>query len=375
MTMQKKIYLSPPSMKGDELDYIVKAYNSNWIAPVGPDVDEFERDVAKYLSVSSGCALSSGTAALHLALKVLEIKKNDKVLCPSLTFAATANSILYEKATPIFIDVSPKYWTIDIESLEQAIIKYKPRAIITVDLYGESCNYDDINFLCNKYKVAIIEDAAEALGSEYKNKKTGSFGSINILSFNGNKIITTSGGGMLLSNNDSYVKKAKFLSTQAKEPVLHYEHKELGYNYRLSNLLASLGRAQLSHLNEFVKKRRDIFRYYTEALKDTEGIDFIQETEGSRSNHWLTVMTIDPNKSGTNRDKIIKELNMENIESRPVWKPMHMQPFYKKYDYISLSGEDISKKLFSNGICLPSGSFLQKNEQNKIIEIILKNVS
>ena len=243
----KKIYLSPPHMHGDELEYINNAYKTNWIAPQGPDIDLFENDVSNYLSLNHGCALSSGTAALHLALKVLNIDEKDKIICPSLTFAATANSIMYERAIPVFIDVNPNNWTIDIESLEHALIKYKPKALITVDLYGESCDYENILYLCKKYGTLIIEDAAEALGSKYKDQKVGSFGLLNILSFNGNKIITTSGGGMLLSNDESFIEKARFLSTQAREPVLHYEHRELGYNYRLSNLLAALGRAQLSY--------------------------------------------------------------------------------------------------------------------------------
>ena len=348
---------------------------SNWIAPLGPYVDQFEQDTAKYVGVNSATALSSGTAALHLSLKILNVKNGDIVLCPSFTFAASANVILYENATPVFIDADQKSWTIDVSSLEYAMNKYKPKALIAVDIYGQSCDYDTITDLCNKYNVLVIEDAAEALGSKYKDRKCGSFGEMGILSFNGNKIITTSGGGMILSNNEDYIKKARFLSTQAREPELHYEHKELGYNYRLSNLLASLGTGQLEKIDKYVKRRIEIFTRYQKAFKDVEGITFMKEANYCKMNRWLTALVIDERKLGTSSKKIIKYLEENNIESRPLWKPMHLQPLYKKYDFISKNDKDISKFLFENGLCLPSGSNLSNQEQNRIINIIFSLIN
>ena len=269
--------MSPPYMSSSEKELLVEAFDSNWIAPLGPNVDLFETEIADYIGVNSAAALSSGTAALHLALKSLGLKAGDKVLCSSLTFAASANAILYENCIPVFIDSDPATWNLDVELLEEAIIQHKPKALITVDLYGQSCDYDFIIAVCKKHGVAIIEDSAEALGSEYKGKKCGAFGDISVLSFNGNKIITTSGGGMLLSNNEDYVKKARFLATQAREPELHYEHKELGYNYRMSNLLAAVGRGQLRVIDDRVISRRKIFDCYKEALGGIEGIDFMPE--------------------------------------------------------------------------------------------------
>ena len=369
--LNKRIYLSPPHMVGNEKKLLDDAFNSNWIAPLGPDVDAFEKEISEYLGVQYGCALSSGTAALHLSLKVLGISGGDTVLCPSLTFSATANVLIYEKAIPVFIDVDPKNWTIDIRSLEKAIKKYKPKALITVDIYGHSCDYDIIYDLCDQYDIALIEDAAEALGSEYKGRNLGSFGEMGIISFNGNKIITTSGGGMLVSNNEDFVTKARFLASQAREAKIHYEHKELGYNYRMSNLLAALGRGQLLNINRFVRSRRNIYNRYYKAFENIEGFEFMTEEKYCRSNRWLSTLLIDESKAGINRDKIINELEIENIESRPVWKPMHLQPFYKGYDYIKNNNTDVSAKLFNNGICLPSGSNLSKSDQNRIIDIII----
>ena len=365
-----RIYLSPPHMGDTEKDLLLDAFDSNWIAPLGPHVDEFEQEMAKYLNIGHTAALNSGSAALHLALKLADVNEDDFVLCPSLTFSASANVILYEKATPIFIDVSLDSWVIDLSALEKAMKKYKPRALIAVDLYGQSCDYDTITELCDKYKVALIEDAAEALGSTFRNEKCGTFGEMGILSFNGNKIITTSGGGMLVSNNEEYVKKARFLATQARELEIHYEHKELGYNYRLSNLLAAVGRGQLQVLNDRVKARRRIFQRYFDALSNIDGFDFMPEAPNSKSNRWLTTLTIDPEKTGVNRTQIIEALEKENIESRPVWKPMHMQPLYKDCAYVTSGKEDISAKLFKNGLCLPSGSNLSETDQNRIIDII-----
>jgi pyridoxal phosphate-dependent aminotransferase EpsN len=369
--MNNRIYLSPPHKSGQEKELFIEAFDSGWIAPLGPNVDAFEQEIADYLNMQNSCALSSGSAALHLALRILGIKEGDKVLCPSLTFVASANVILYENAIPVFVDVDSKYWTIDLISLEDAIKKYKPKAFIAVDLYGQSCDYDAISDLCDNYQVALIEDAAEALGSEYKQQKCGSFGKMGVLSFNGNKIITTSSGGMLVSDNEDYINKAQFLSTQARESCIHYEHKELGYNYRMSNLLAAVGRGQLQSLDNYVSKRRDIYKRYYDALSFVTGVEFMQQTPYGKSNRWLTTLTIDNKKTGINRNQIIEALEKENIESRPVWKPMHLQPFYKGYEYVKAGDEDISAKLFQNGLCLPSGSSLSEGDQDRIIDIIL----
>jgi len=354
-----------------EKTLLLDAFDSNWVAPLGPNVDAFEKEMASYLGVGHAGALSSGSGALHLALIIAGIKEGDKVLCPSLTFSATANVIMYEKAHPIFVDSDPNTWVIDLIALEKAIKEHKPKAFIPVDLYGQSCNYDAILDLCNKYNVIVIEDAAEALGADYKGKKCASFGEMGILSFNGNKIITTSGGGMLVSNNEEVVKKARFLSTQAREPKIHYEHKELGFNYRMSNLLAAVGRGQLEVIDERVKARRAIFNRYEKALSHINGFNFMQEADYGKSNRWLTTLTVNENTAGISRTHIIDALEKENIEARPVWKPMHLQPFYKGYEYVTSGNEDVSNKLFEDGLCLPSGSSLSETDQNRIIDIIL----
>ena len=388
----ERIYISPPHLSGKELELVKDAFDSNWIAPLGPHVDAFEREMAEYLGIEYAVALSTGTAALHLALMLAEVKEGDTVLCPSLTFSASANVILYERAIPLFLDVNPDTWTLNPEALEIALKKYHPKALISVDLYGQSCDYDSIMELCNKHNVIVIEDAAEALGAEYlpcgmnfsdnKNnanidaiprgggKKCGAFGRLGVLSFNGNKIITTSGGGMLVSDDDALVNKAHFLSNQAREPEIHYEHKELGYNYRMSNLLAAVGRGQLRVLDERVKARRKIFQRYFDALSEIDGIEFMPEAPNSKSNRWLTTLTVDPQKTGVNRTQIIEALEKENIEVRPVWKPMHLQPLYKDCEYVTVGGEDVSKRLFENGLCLPSGSNLSPEDQDRVIDII-----
>ncbi|MBF12714.1 MAG: pyridoxal phosphate-dependent aminotransferase [Flavobacteriaceae bacterium] len=371
MGKNKRIYLSPPHMVADEKKFLLNAFHSNWIAPLGPHVDKFENEISNYINIVDACALSSGSAALHLAMRILGISSKDIVLCPSLTFAASANVILYENATPVFVDVDPRYWTVDLNALEYAIKKYKPKAFIAVDLYGQSCDYDLINDLCEKNNVKLIEDAAEGLGSEYKGEKCGNFGSLGVFSFNGNKIITTSGGGMLVSNNEDYIEKARFLSTQSREPEIHYEHKELGYNYRMSNLLAAIGRGQLKNLEDFIEKRRKIYKNYFDALSPIEGIDFMSQAEYCKSNHWLTTITVDQKITNLSRSQIIDNLEKENIESRPVWKPMHLQPLYKNCDYIKNGERDVSAELFMNGLCLPSGSNLSYQDQNRIIDIIL----
>ena len=372
--MNNRIYLSPPFLDEKEKQYFIDAFNSNWIAPIGPCIDAFENEMSNYLNIGHACALSSGTAALHLALKILDVGSNDYVVCPSLTFAASANAIIYQNATPVFVDVDPKYWVVDLDDLENSFKEFSPKAFIAVDLYGNSSPYQEIISLCKKYNVALIEDAAEALGSTYNDKKCGTFGKIGILSFNGNKIITTSGGGMLLSNDETFVKKSKFLSSQAREPVLHYEHKEIGYNYRMSNLLAAIGRGQLKKIDRFVRKRREIFNYYYESLSCFEAIQFTSEHPMCRSNRWLTTFTISRKISNVTRDSLIKKLASENIESRPVWKPMHLQPVFKGSKFISKGDRDVSGRVFDNGICLPSGSNLNKDDQSRIIDIIVSSL-
>lgn len=373
--LKNKIYLSPPHMGDKEIENVIEAFKSNWIAPLGPAVDAFENEMAKYIGVKSACALSSGTAGLHLALRIAGVKRNDTVLCPSLTFAASANVILYEHAMPVFIDVKPNSWTIDPDLIEEQIVKYSPKAIIAVDLYGQSCDYEKILFLCEKYNITLIEDAAESLGSEHMGKKCGSFGHLAVLSFNGNKIITTSGGGMLLSDNENSISKARFLSSQAREDERHYEHKELGYNYRLSNILAALGRGQLTSLENKVKTRRKIFRHYKRSLGSIEGINFMPELSDSKSNRWLTTLTLDKNIIKTDPIELIKVLEKENIEARQIWKPMHLQPLYKDCHYIYRNKKDISRELFMTGLCLPSGSQLTNDEQNQIIDIMIDKIT
>jgi len=371
-----RIYLSPPHLSGLEKEFLHEALDSNWIAPLGPQVDSFEQEISQYLGVKSAVALSSGTAALHLALRISGVKSGDIVLCPSLTFSSSANVILYESAIPVFIDSDTKTWNLDVFSLEKAIASSKkqnisPKALIVVDLYGQSADYDIITNICKKNNIVVIEDAAEALGSEYNGAKCGSFGKAGIFSFNGNKIITTSGGGMLVSNDEKFVEQARFLSTQAREPKIHYEHKELGYNYRMSNLLAAVGRGQLAVLDERVRSKREIFSTYKSALEHIEGFKFMPEASYGISNRWLTTLTINEDVAGFNRDEVIKKLEKENIESRPVWKPMHLQPLYKDFEYFVSEKGDISQMLFNNGLCLPSGTSLSINDQEKIIDIIL----
>ena len=372
--MKPRIYLSPPYMSSTEKEMLIDAFDSNWIAPLGPNVDAFEHEMSQYIGVENATALSSGTAALHLALIILGIKPGDRVLCSSLTFSASANAIRYVGAEPVFIDSDLDTWTINSDLVETAIKRYHPQALIPVDLYGQSCNYNRLIDLCNRYNVFLIEDAAEALGGEYQGKKCGSFGEMGILSFNGNKIITTSGGGMLLSNNPVYIKNARFLATQAREPAIHYEHKELGYNYRMSNLLAAVGRGQLRVIDDRVASRRKIFDRYVEELGYMEGVEFMPEAGYGKSNRWLTTLTIDPTKTGVDRTQIIQALEKENIEARPVWKPMHLQPLYHGCEFVSKDGEDISGQLFANGLCLPSGSSLSETDQDRVIDIVSKTL-
>jgi dTDP-4-amino-4,6-dideoxygalactose transaminase len=370
----KKIWLSPPHQSGKELKYIQDALNSNYLAPLGPYVDAFERNLSSYVGVNHAAALSSGTAALHLALILLGIGPGDVVICPTFTFAASANPILYQKATPVFIDSEELTWNICPDVLEQAIKYYinkgkKPKAIIGVHIYGMPLQLNEVLSLCTKYEIPFIEDAAEALGSSYEGKKLGSFGQIGILSFNGNKIITTSGGGALLSNDESLIKKARFLASQAKDEALHYQHSEIGYNYRLSNISAAIGVAQLEVIEERVKSRRANFDFYKKTLSKLPGISFQHEPLDSYSNRWLSCILIDPKLSGEiTWEHIHRNLAKQNIESRPLWKPLHLQPVFKDALYF---GGNVADGLFEQGICLPSGSGLDEEDLSHVCKSIM----
>jgi pyridoxal phosphate-dependent aminotransferase EpsN len=376
----KRIYLSPPHIGKEELMYVNEAFATNWIAPLGPNVNAFEQEFSSLVGVSEAVALSSGTAAIHLALKLLNIGNGDIVFCSSLTFVASANPILYQGATPVFIDSEPETWNMSPEALARALQSAQksnnlPKAIIVVNLYGQSANFDEILALSTKYNIPIIEDAAESLGATYKGKSSGTIGDFGIYSFNGNKIITTSGGGMLVAKDEDALKKARFLSTQAREEAIHYEHKEMGYNYRLSNVLAGIGRGQLKVLKDRVNKRRKVFQTYENELGKFEGITFLKEASFGESNRWLTTLTIDRRNGTKIRDEIIQKLEEENIEARPVWKPLHLQPLFIGSSYFPHEiNNSISEKLFATGICLPSGSNLTEAEQRRVISIVKKIV-
>ncbi|MED1378940.1 pyridoxal phosphate-dependent aminotransferase [Bacillus mycoides] len=377
---KKRIYLSSPHMSGNEQKYIKDAFDSNWIAPLGPNVDGFERELASFVGVKGGAAVSSGTAAIHLALRLLDVQKGDTVFCSSFTFVASANPIVYLGAEPVFIDSEPETWNMSPNALAHALYEANkvgklPKAIILVHLYGQSAKLDEILSLCNQYNVPIVEDAAESLGSTYKGKASGTFGRFGVYSFNGNKIITTSGGGMLVSNDVEALERARFLATQAKDPAPHYEHSEIGYNYRMSNILAGIGRGQLEVLEDRVRARRFIYKRYYEALSHMPGFYFMPELENTRSNRWLTTLTIDEKESGISIGKLLRTLAEENIEARPMWKPLHMQSLFKEKKYYPHSkNEDVSHSLFQSGICLPSGSNMLAEDQQRVIQSILKAV-
>lgn len=378
--MQNRILLSSPHMGGNELKYVNGAFDKNWIAPMGENVNEFENDVKQFLGGDTNTlALSSGTSAIHLALIEAGVKEDDVVFCSSLTFSASANPILYLKATPVFIDSETETWNMDPDALEAAFKKYeqlgkKPKAVIVVNLYGQTAKYDEIRALCEQYGVPIVEDSAESLGSIYKGQKSGTLGDLSIFSFNGNKIITTSGGGMLVTKNKQAIEHALFLATQAREKAIHYQHKELGFNYRLSNISAGIGRGQMEVLQDRVEERRAIFNQYKENLEQIQGLQFQTELPDTYSNRWLTALTIDAEQTGFSSLDLIKELDAENIEARPVWKPMHLQPLYEKFDYITVNNDN-AKTLYDNGVCLPSGSNMTQEELNKVIDVILHYVN
>ena len=360
-------------MSGRELPYVQQAFASNWLAPLGPHVDAFERELSHYVGTAHTAALSSGTAALHLALIILGVKVDDVVLCQSFTFAASANPIVYQGAVPVFIDSEPDTWNLCPDALEQALIHYsdrgkKPKAVIGVHLYGMPAKLREVLAVCEKYEVPFIEDAAEALGSTYHGQKAGSFGIMSVLSFNGNKIITTSGGGALLSPEENCVMQARFLATQARDPAPHYQHSQIGYNYRMSNVCAGIGRGQLEVIDERVAQRRAHFDIYRGTLGSLPGVAFQEESEGTFSNRWLSCITVDPGQSGgITREHIRLALEKENIESRPLWKPMHQQPVFAEVPYF---GGDVAKSLFEDGLCLPSGSNLSESDRLRVTDCI-----
>ncbi|WP_316959258.1 DegT/DnrJ/EryC1/StrS family aminotransferase [Staphylococcus simulans] len=372
MIMRERIFLSTPHMGGTETQYIEKAFKDNWIAPLGENVTEFENDVKDYVGADYALATASGTSAIHLALIEAGVAKGDIVFCSSLTFCATSNPILYQDATPVFIDSEMESWNMSPTALEKAFKVYEdkgtlPKAVLVVNLYGQTADFEKISEICKRYDVTLIEDSAESLGSTYHGKMSGSFGDLSIFSFNGNKIITTSGGGMLLSNHKEYIDHALFLATQAKDKAPYYQHSELGFNYRLSNISAGIGRGQMEVINDRVNRRRDIFDMYYDALSEIDGINFQPELPDSKSNRWLTAMTIDSNKINISAAELIKELNVENIEARAVWKPMHLQPLYESFDYV-YDETDNAEKLFEEGICLPSGSNMTNEQVKTVIE-------
>lgn len=372
LATMKRIYLSPPHMCGEELELVKEAFASNWIAPLGPHVDAFESEIADYLGAGHAAALSSGTAALHLALIMAGVKPGDKVLCPTLTFSASANPIVYEGGEPVFIDSDRDTWNMDPgllrEELQHAALRGKlPRAVIVVDLYGQAADYDPILKACLEFDVPVIEDAAEALGASYKGKMCGSFGKMGVLSFNGNKIITASGGGMLMSDDESLIERARFLATQARDAAPHYQHSNIGYNYRMSNILAAIGRGQFRALEDRIAARGKIFNYYKAGLGDLPGIKFMPEAAYGSPNHWLTCVTVDEKEFGATREEIRLALESENIESRPVWKPLHMQPVFAA---CRARGGVVAEDIFERGLCLPSGSNLAVEDLDRIIEIV-----
>lgn len=370
---KKRIFLSPPSINGQELQAVVNAINSNWIAPYGPYIDKFENNICSLVGAKYAVAVSSGTAAIHLALMALGISQGDTVFCSDLTFAGSCFPILYQKATPMFIDSKADGWGMSEIALEKAFHAARkagkmPKAVIIVDLYGQSADYNKLIPICEHYNVPIIEDAAESLGATYDGRKCGTFGLLNILSFNGNKIITTSGGGMVMSNNEMLIQKIKFWSTQSREPELYYQHKEVGYNYRMSNICAAIGFGQLGNLSERIGKRHEIYKRYQNAFSGLP-VKMMPLLASGETNYWLSVATVEKD-TNIHVSDIIAALQKAGIESRYAWKPMHMQPIFRGYPVFSVLDDVFDEYVFQHGICLPSGTDMSAKEQNEIIDII-----
>lgn len=374
--IESPVLLSTPHMGEQELEFVNQAFDTNWIAPLGPNVDAFENELADKVGIQHAAALSSGTAAIHLALVLLGVKHGDNVFCSSLTFVASANPILYQGATPIFIDAEPDSWNMSPLALENALIEAEkngelPKAVIVVNLYGQSADMDAILTLCDRYEIPVVEDAAESLGATYKGKSSGTLGKIGIYSFNGNKIITTSGGGMMVSDDGELIEKARFLSTQARDPAPYYLHSHVGYNYRMSNVLAGIGRGQLRVLDERVNARRKIFKFYQEHLTDVKAISWMPEASFGISNRWLTCAVLDDKQTDLNVKQLLEKLSKENIEGRHIWRPMHMQPLFKNCKYYQHNEQDdISESIFNTGICLPSGSNMSESQQLRVISVL-----
>lgn len=369
---KKRIYLSSPTMHGEEQQFVQEAFDTNWVAPLGPNVNELEKEIAAYAGTKAAAALSAGTAAIHLALKLADVKPGDIVFVSDLTFSATCNPICYEKATPVFIDSEPDTWNMSPEALRKAFEKYPDaKAVVCVYLYGTPAKIDELMAICEEHKVPFVEDAAESLGATYKGKQTGTFGKFGIYSFNGNKIITTSGGGMLVSEDEEAIAKARFLSTQARDAARHYQHSQIGYNYRMSNIVAGIGRGQMLHLEEHKALKKKIYEQYKEAFADIEEITMNPMNPDGDANNWLSCMTIAPGCMVTPND-VMDALEAENIESRPIWKPMHLQPVFEECDFISVTDQKVSvgEDIFNRGLCLPSDIKNTKEDMEHIISIV-----
>ncbi|MGJ8652449.1 MAG: DegT/DnrJ/EryC1/StrS family aminotransferase [Opitutaceae bacterium] len=363
-----RIYLSPPDISASDHASVDAVLTSNWVAPVGPHLVAFESEVAQRCGVANAVALNSGTAALHLALMLMDVKAGDKVICPTLTFAASANPICYLGAEPIFVDCESKTWNIDPALLEEALQKESGvKAVIVVHLYGQCAQMDEIAEVCKRHDVPIIEDAAEALGASYRGQAAGSFGALSFFSFNGNKIITTSGGGMLLSDNKEWIDRARYLASQAREPVAHYEHKEVGYNYRMSNVLAGLGSSQLSDLDRRISTRRGHYDFYRDAFADLESVEMMPIVSADENNYWLSCFTINSKAGDVSRDSILAAFAAAEIEARPIWKPLHLQPVFSK---CASYGGSCAEAIFNGGICLPSGSSLTDAERDEVVSVV-----
>ena len=370
--MEKRIFLASPHMseEGYEKEYIKEAFDTNWIAPLGENVNKFEEELSQYVGAKCGAALSAGTAAIHMALKALDVKEGDIVFCSSLTFSATANPIIYQNATPVFIDCDRETWNMDPEALKKAFEKYpNPKAVVIVHLYGTPAKMDEIMAICNEHNVPLVEDAAESLGATYKGKQTGTFGKFGIFSFNGNKIITTSGGGMLVSDDEERIQKVRFWATQSRDKARYYQHSEIGYNYRMSNIVAGIGRGQLKVLNDRLAKKKEIYETYKDAFKDIPEIEMKPVPVDTKPNYWLSTMLLKEGSKVTPLN-VMEALDKENIESRPIWKPMHMQPVFEKFDFIKVEEKAVSEDIFARGVCLPSDTKMTKEEQQEVIRVI-----